>query len=997
MGFGDWASNLLDTAATLYGDFVGRTALQVCQLQTADTELGSALVTDFGELLTLIAVEGRKYQQTGEEWEAATAKLTSGLASGLGNAAHAVQIVMSCDPAGARRAVRRSLSATRDAAAALGCDIAPVLDDWAARVARYTAEESVVIAVWTTREALTPAERKRAGTDRLRAMRHTPHGIEAQNVAAPIAALRDAHQTFVSQLQAACEASGVLTHILDSHTAVHELRAMIEPKRTDPDWRALLPGDPLPIREPAPGASDASWWMYPPVKLQLFDRDLIEHSDTVVEVGGMLHHPVMMSLPPQAPQSFNALFRRLIQRPMAWRVSFLLEGDGLRGLTLRSALSSILNWASSDNKMLNQAVKDARAAHLSGEALIRYRVMADTWVSADASHAERKLQDDADALIAAMQGWGQASATDVIGDPTLGVCCTLPGLVRTAPSVPACAPLADALAMAPFTRPASVWPSGPIPLRTPDGKLTPYQPGSSKQSAWVDVVVAPMGRGKSVWMNTLSLGFLLQPGLKEWPYLSVVDVGPSSSGLIDLLRSALAPDRRYLALYRRLRMVPEHSINPFDTELGCTTPLPAHKSFLVNFMSVLASTVDADGRSSTYEGVTGLCSMCIDAAYAEYAPGANPKLYSHSVNKLVAEWVDKLGIPYEDGRTTWWQIVRALCERGGERARPAASVAQRYAVPLLAEVAGLANRQDIQALYTHRVGGEEKITNYVARTCGVEAVRAYPILGRETQFELGQARVVSLDLDEVVVRAAGPAAAKQNAVVYMLARQVTAARFFVSPEDVAQMPEWIQGYQKERIETLRALPKRLCFDEWHRVSAQPGVNREVESLGRESRKWNLHLVLTSQNIGDFAKTLIELSTSRWILGYGTARGIDDMREALGLEPGAVAAVRGLPPKPSAAGATLVEVLVTDEGEIVQTVTNTLGSQILWALSTTSEDVVLRRRLYELLGTAAALRTLAGSFPGGSAKAEIERRRTAVQGRDVIAEIVEELMQRSLAA
>ena len=59
---------------------------------------------------------------------------------------------------------------------------------------------------------------------------------------------------------------------------------------------------------------------------------------------------------------------------------------------------------------------------------------------------------------------------------------------------------------------------------------------------------------------------------------------------------------------------------------------------------------------------------------------------------------------------------------------------------------------------------------------------------------------------------------------------------------------------------------------------------------------------------------------------------------------------------------------------------TIGGQSLWAFSTTTEDVTIRNHLYQRLGPSEALRRLARRFPGGSAKAEVERRRRQVEDR-----------------
>ena len=85
----------------------------------------------------------------------------------------------------------------------------------------------------------------------------------------------------------------------------------------------------------------------------------------------------------------------------------------------------------------------------------------------------------------------------------------------------------------------------------------PFAPNSSEQAAWIDLGVAPMGGGKSVFLNAMNFAFVTQAGLSRLPWLSIVDVGPSSSGLITLLRENLPEGKKHLAAYHRLRMTPQ--------------------------------------------------------------------------------------------------------------------------------------------------------------------------------------------------------------------------------------------------------------------------------------------------------------------------------------------------------------------------------------------------------------------------------------------------------
>lgn len=55
-----------------------------------------------------------------------------------------------------------------------------------------------------------------------------------------------------------------------------------------------------------------------------------------------------------------------------------------------------------------------------------------------------------------------------------------------------------------------------------------------------------MGGGKSVFLNALNFSFVTQAGLSRLPWQSIVDVGPSSSGLITLLKENLPEGKKHL-------------------------------------------------------------------------------------------------------------------------------------------------------------------------------------------------------------------------------------------------------------------------------------------------------------------------------------------------------------------------------------------------------------------------------------------------------------------
>ena len=70
--------------------------------------------------------------------------------------------------------------------------------------------------------------------------------------------------------------------------------------------------------------------------------------------------------------------------------------------------------------------------------------------------------------------------------------------------------------MLPFSRPSSPWEYGAILFRSPDGKPWPYQPGSSEQTTWIDLIYARPGSGKSVLSNAINLALCLSGGIQAF-------------------------------------------------------------------------------------------------------------------------------------------------------------------------------------------------------------------------------------------------------------------------------------------------------------------------------------------------------------------------------------------------------------------------------------------------------------------------------------------------
>lgn len=942
-----------------------------CRLETVDN---GVLVADDGSLISLLHLEGSLVHVGEQEYACMVSGLTEKLQSSLSRPGHVVQIVFEYDPESSAARIEEMLHPSRLTSQNLGLNIGPLLENWANSLKRYCAIETCWLVLWTRPTALPESLRKTALKERDRATAKTPTIFGCQQVSRAVSALHDAHSGFVSGVMDAFRQSDLLVTLLSAHEALRDIRMSIDPEFTGRKWQALIPGDPLPLRFPDPDTGKREQLhniLYPDFKTQLWPREGVLLSRNTIRIGDRIYGPLIMTLMPQTPKPFQDFFRSFTRRDerIPYRISFLIEDGGLK-LGLKPLLSSVLAFTSSDNKRFNNAVDALKALDLDGVCCVKYRICFCTWACArdmPESEAHLLLRRRMAELSKTIQGWGTCDVSESVGDPLLGLSATLPGIMPTSPAPVTAAPLQAAIGMLPL-RPASPWQEGSLLLRSQDGKLIPYAPNSSQQAAWIDIGVAPMGGGKSVFLNSLNFAFVIQAGLSRLPWLSIVDVGPSSSGLITLLRENLPEGKKHLAAYHRLRMTEEYSINPFDLPLGNRRPLPSHKAFLVNFCSLLATPIDA---TSPGESVPGLIGRAIELAYLELSDGTGgkPRPYQPNVMPKLHSFILEQGIPLDDS-TCWWEVVDALYERGHVHE---ALQAQRFAVPLLADVvAQLRQNKGIESTY------EQKTILDVWRSL-IDAIDAYVILKEPTQFDLGDAQIVSLDLDEVAPRGT-EVADRQSAVMYMLARHILGSRFFLMPDDVKLMPKRYQPYHAENIEAIRESPKRICYDEAHRVTKNTSVAgqlmADITTMARESRKWNLSIGLYTQDIDDIPDIITELATMVVILGSGTEQSISNLASRFSLNEACRNALSRLG-KPGRAGSNLVGLFRTGAGLSQLVLSLTVGSQALWTFSTTTEDVAIRNNLYRRLGPGEALRRLAVRFPGGSAKAEVERRRREV--------------------
>jgi intracellular multiplication protein IcmB len=953
----------IDSVLAWFSTELKQTVESYCDIETAVDPY--TLVARDGSLVSVIRVYGVTKLIGQDEFDSIHAGLTQGLQATLKRPGHGVQVYFAYDREAVKPEIADILSPARATAKRLNLDLEDLFNERVNYISQYCAHEELYFVLWTRPYSLTNEQLGRANKDKLNFIRENkiPPFKNGQNLIAAIPDLREGHTSFVRSLVTDLNALNVYSEQLKVHESVYAMRFSADPEFTSPDWRAVLPGDKIPVHEARPAAGELSGLMYPPLSRQIFPRDAKVMDLRTLRAGDRIYTPLYIDLFPQELKSFIQLFARTLPTRVPWRISFLIESGGLAALRFKSMMAAILSFTSAQNGLIHDAVRMLQYIETNtDDAVVKLQVSLATWAP---EGNVKLLRTRVAELAKAVEGWGSCGVTEVSGDVFAGVASSLLGFTANSIATPSVAPLSDVVYMLPFTRPASAWERGALLLRSPDGKPWPYQPGSSQQTTWIDLMYARPGSGKSVLSNALNLALCLSGGITRLPRIAIIDIGPSSSGLISLLKEALPPDQRHLVAYHRLRMLQEYSINPFDTQLGCRFPSPQERGFLVNFITLLSTPL---GAERPYDGVSDMAGLIVDEMYKALADDGKPHPFTPVLEPIVDDILAEIGFVFDE-QTTWWEVTDALFLAGFQHE---ALLAQRYAMPLLADAAAICRTQVIEDLYGQVTAptGEPLIQAFGRMISS--AVREYPILSNITKFDIGDARVVSLDLDEVA-KSGGDAAERQTAVMYMLARYALARHYYLTEDSLVDVPDAYRQYHRTRISEIREDAKRIVYDEFHRTSKARAVRDQVVLDMREGRKWNVQIALISQSLDDFDSVMVEFGTSIFIMDAGPEQAIKRSTEIFGLSNTARIALKNRVHGPREGGATFLAQFSTKNGMNTQLLTNTLGPIELWAFSTTAEDARLRNKLYQRLSPKEGRRVLANLFPSGSVKKLIEER------------------------
>lgn len=935
------------------------------------------LITTSDDLMSVIEIRGSLKLVGAPEFERMAGTLANVLSSlmksGSGQLGllHSFAIGFRSAPEGASRLLHEIFEPTFNTAKRLGAVDMSIVEDKLNALVGKCSDESAYLVLYTHRAGLSATARERDERYRTEAIAKQAKSVKDGGVdevvvqrpkvpATGLIALHNAaRRSLAKELGEELDKGGcgLLIRPLAIAPAINMMRRHLDASTFPGKWRPRLLGD----RAAAVGSSmvkrkGESTELFPmrigrqmvpePYKevfgdIEMTRRGQFIYGGLVLEVG-----PESGSLP------FSELASRLgRQVPLSMNVELIPNGENCRKAD--KFYAGFMGAFSDYNKRVKAGWTHLTNLRKSGEYIAGMRVVFSTW-----ARNERDLVDNVSFLRSSIEAWGSSVATNETGSPALLAVAASAGFSRRSPAPYLPGPLSEFARMLPCYRPASVWDDGHFVAHTKEGRPYPIAFGSSKQSYWGTLIFAPSGAGKSFLMNMINAGILLSPGVDDVPYLTVVDVGPSSTLVMDYVRSILPPEKRRQIVNLRIRNDPEFAVCPFDTQHGCDRPTQIDRDFGVSVLGTICPGLGAEGDR--------FLGQVLDEAYKMFGRKSPEQrkwqnAFDERVNKALSE------IRYEVTEDTFvWEVVDALFAAG--RIEDSA-IAQRYASPRLIDMVKASRTREIMDNWKTAVAanGREDLLSVFTRA--IQTAQAeYALVSGFTKFDVGSARAISIDLEEVV-GADSEEGRRRSAMMFLFGRRLGAKNYFlrwVELEDL--VPDMYREYQQARVKGLEESLKFLEYDEVHFATGIPAMSARLQADLRVGRKYKCVTMMASQMLDDFPKSAVENCYTFFILGAGTKNSVDQLGSTFGLSQSEMSAIESECTGPG----RMFAMFKTRAGMTSQILCSTAGSMEKWAFNTDTDDANLRKEVISRTGDdyLAAIKRLAKVYPGGSARDEI---------------------------
>ncbi len=752
----------------------------------------------------------------------------------------------------------------------------------------------------------------------------------------------------------------------------------------DPEgWSAKMWGDEIRFRvtpEDDNNGKNLHNWSALPLGMQIHDSPILPTQYTgIAQVGDYYVAPLLVEMIPES-NSWLAHLLHAVPNHIPFRYRIYVKKEPSFISTLNKTIAGFTGFSEKHlkhNSTINKSWEyvDSLADQKIPTATVM--ITFSTW-----NTNPKVLQAQLAELKTKIQTWGKTQIITERGDLAEAVISTIPGYSTKCLASSTVERISEIAKLTPLTRPSNPFANEPTALRTVSGKLWGFSPTSRALPAYIEVVLAGSGSGKTVYQNAVNRDSNLKPGNKKITRHTTLDIGPGGKGTVLSLQDSLPADQSHLAIYEKLGMTADKAFNPFDLHLGLDKPTPLDMSTLEDLILILAT---PKGQEPT-KLMAELISTVIDAAYNYYADNETAEEYDPGTNMQIDEALSLYPETQDSDATwgyriTWRKVTDFLFSRGHIRE---AKIANRYAVPKMTDLVRIASQTPTIVNRFSKAGATGMSLFDEFKTLMSTAAQGFPLLTAPTQIDFDDARYIVLDLNDVTQTEGS----QKTAVMYSLAAMMGTRDFWLNDDDVHLFRPEYRFYIEDLIKSNREADLGVTFEEFRRTKGQKQLRSMINRWMAEGRKWGVRVQIVAQQPEHLDEEMIGHATIISILGTWNRATIAQLQKLVELsETEKEALMNGLIHGPRSDGsAMLMKYNLKSTGWGSQLVKLTKSGVELWASSSSQDDVQLRMEIEEMIGdNDLANKILCHRFPKGTADKELEREKTRISKNNLIGE------------
>ena len=699
--------------------------------------------------------------------------------------------------------------------------------------------------------------------------------------------------------------------------------------------------------------------------------------------------------------TFQELFKN-IDRRLPFRAYFELETGTDKMARELSARRTFLIFfkVSVHGRRIDSAIKNLMfQANSEHRTLLKGTMSIATW--ATTTEQVKKQKRD---LKQAILSWGSPT---VCNPPNLakGYFSTLPAFAKKQSARP-CIQLDDRhLGTLPITRPATPIRSGAICLSSSDGKLYPINVTSAEHDYSINAIIGAMKSGKTVFSATLNNSILLAEGNGDIPLMSYLDFGSGVVNYIRSVKSWLPKHHHHKLECITLRNEEGNAFNILEPQFGLSRLESQEGEFAIKFLS---RTINGDSDRSVSGQLGNILARLITHFFEDTQKNplnyenrvgyyVNEELnYHRDINELIRN--ETITISPSEHRS-WYTIRDKLFLLDKEKYFAHARFAHRQGSGDLRDFISFMRRspvvQESLSGVTVETGGNTELCNYIITALEGIVMRFDHILGRKSQIDVSQAKVVGINAKPILESVAE---ASMKKVFSLLAKQLGTRNFWRDPVTfMSYVPKIYKEHYRKILDSETNIKKHDFTDEYMQFKSNE-LDEMMDNSAFIARKYNLCITIAGQFASHIPKGFLTLASNVFVMSASTTC-TTILQETFKLSDSLAVEMSRRLKSSDGFGRLILYIgkFSNFEGYVVQMLRNQITPSYLWNFSSDENDETIKRLSRLKYGERSAFQRLAKAFPNGSIGDEVQRlindtthSETPMTTKDAIIKILESL-------